>query len=68
MSNNVGTPLFYVGLGLFAFFIAYQLDIASGTNIMVDKALTNAVSQRGGSATKRHKKYRISKSKSLKRE
>ena len=59
MSNNVGTPLFYVGIGLFAIFFLYQLDIASGTNMVdnaVTKAVTNAISKKGGSATLRHKK------------
>ena len=78
MSNNVGTPLFYVGLGLFAFFLAYQADIWSET-LIIDKAAETIfdagkntihalTAYSGGSATKRHKKYRISKSKRLKRE
>jgi hypothetical protein len=74
MSNNVGKPLFYVGIALFAIAIfgvfipdktvdnvLNKIDTTSHT---ISEAVTTNYNSRGGSATKRHKKH---KSKSLKR-
>jgi hypothetical protein len=76
MSNNVGKPLFYVGIALFAIaifgvFIPDKtvddvLNKIDNTSHAISEAVTTNYNSIGGSATKRHKKS-INKSKSLKR-
>jgi len=59
MSNNVGTPLFYVGIAMFSAAILSGMFIFTTTDdygeMKPTKAITDFIGN-GGSATKRHKK------------
>jgi hypothetical protein len=73
MGNNVGKPLFYIGISIFALFILVNLDLAAGTKV-VDRAADNIYTAAkntnygGGSAVtkkghRRHKQNKQTKGK-----
>ena len=78
MSNNVGTPLFYVGISMFSLAIIYGIVVLTTTDEngqlkAPTKAMTDFLDDmtngRGGSASTKHNKhvYRKRKSKRIKK-
>ena len=58
MTNNVGTPLFYIGIAMFSVFIIFAFWKIFGETSDVVKTAVDVVTEgfKGGSARKRHKK------------